>query len=107
MKSGKKGGKGSGSSRGGKSARPRHPMDDVDEGLLLTPDELELLNATLDARLQDLLPTEDDDARAICRATTREGFVAAYRDGQRRVLRAARDEVQGMLAGAASEADEE
>ena len=82
-------------------------MDDVDEGPLLTPDELELLNATLDARLQDLLPTEDDDARAICRATTREGFVAAYRDGQRRVLRAARDEVQGMLAGAASEADEE
>ena len=73
-------------------------MADVEEGPMLTVDELELLRATLDARLQALLPTEAQDANAA--ELTRQGFVAAYRDGQRRVLRAALAEVEEMVAGA-------
>ena len=73
-------------------------MDDPDEGPMLTLDELELLHATLDARRTALLPTERLDARAA--AGTKEGFVAAYRDGQRRVLGEALAEVQAMMAGA-------
>ena len=73
-------------------------MDDIGEGPTLTIEELEMLRTTLEARLQALVPAEGADAAAT--EGTREGFVAAYRDGQRRVLRAALEEVAAMAAGA-------
>jgi len=82
-------------------------MDDPSEGPSLTPDELDLLVGTLQARLQPLLPTEAaDDAAADEQSCA--GYVAAYRDGQRRVLRAALAQVAQMGAGdEANDADDE
>ena len=82
-------------------------MDDPSDGPLLTPDELDLLVGTLQARLQPLLPTEAADA-AVADEQSCAGYVAAYRDGQRRVLRAALAQVAQMSAGdEADDADEE
>ena len=71
-------------------------MEAADDEPAVTPDELELLHALLSARLRPLLPREAADARAP--PHTREGYVAAYRDGQRRLLRAALDEIAAMSA---------
>ena len=73
-------------------------MDDPEEGPMISLDEVDMLRATLAKRLDALLPSEADDGTAP--PETREGSVAAYRDGQRRVLRAALEEVDLMLAGA-------
>ena len=77
-------------------------MDDPEQGPMVTLDEIDLLQATLQAKLTALIPTEDSDDAAA--EGTREGFVAAYRDGQRRVLRAALAEV-AQMAGGAEEVD--
>ena len=74
-------------------------MEHPEEGPTLTLDELELLKGTLEARLHALLPSEAADQAALG-AVTRAGFVAAYRDGQRRVLRGAIEEVDDLAAGA-------
>ena len=81
-------------------------MDDAQEGPMLTLDELDQLRATLNARLAPLLPAEAADAKVVGQLN-KQGFVAAYRDGQRRVLRAAIAEVQEMAAGAEEEEGEE
>jgi hypothetical protein len=81
-------------------------MESVEEGPMLTVDELEVLRATLDVRLRALSPTEKADVRLRGQAT-REAFVGAYREGQRRVLRAALSEVRQMMSGAAPEAGAE
>ena len=79
-------------------------MDDVREGPSLSLDELDLLRATLNARLAALLPTEAADAAAA--EHSREWFVGVYRDGQRRLLRLALEEVAAM-AGEGEEGEEE
>ena len=73
-------------------------MDDVDDGPALTLDELDLLRRTLEARLPALLPSEQSDAAST--PGTREGFVALYKHGQRRILREAIAEVATMGEGA-------
>ena len=55
--------------------------------------------------LQALLESESADGDA--ELFSKEGFVAAYRNGQRRVLRAALEEVQGMMGNADGEEWEE
>ena len=72
-------------------------MEDADDEPALSLDELDLLRATLSARLNALLPSEEADSRAP--ANTRRGFVAAYRRGQRRVLMEALAEVEQMAEG--------
>jgi hypothetical protein len=76
-------------------------MDSLEEGPMLTVEELRLLRGTLEARLQALLPTEASDGQPS--EGSRKGAVAAYRDGQRRILRAAIQEVDQMADGAISE----
>ena len=80
-------------------------MDDVDEGPMISIDEIEMLKTTLHARLQKLSPLEEADATA--KPHTREWFVGVYRDGQRRLLRAALEEVEAMVGGAGGEEGEE
>ena len=81
-------------------------MEDAEETPALSLDELDLLRATLSARLNALLPSEEADSRAP--ANTRRGFVAAYRRGQRRVLMEALAEVEQMAeAGEEGEAEDE
>ena len=80
-------------------------MEDVDEGPVLSLDELDLLRTTLEARLEALTPAAEADAAAAW--GTRAGFVAAYREGQRRVLRTALEEVSELAAGAGGEGEEE
>jgi hypothetical protein len=76
-------------------------MESTDEGPCLTLDELQLLEQTLTARIAPLLPSEADDSHA--EAHTHAGYVAAYRDGQRRILRAALAELTAMAEAAAGE----
>ena len=71
-------------------------MDDVDEGPMLTDDELELLRTTLAARLEALEISEESD-KSVKEEGTRASFVAVYRQGQRRVLRAALKEVDAIM----------
>lgn len=61
--------------------------------------------STLEARLEALAATEVADGSALDHDGTREGFVAAYRDGQRRVLREALTEVAAMAEGAEEDDD--
>ena len=80
-------------------------MENVEEGPVLSLDELDLLLATLQARLGALAPAEGADTAAV--EGTRAGFIGAYRDGQRRVLRAAIEEVRALMGdGADGEQDE-
>jgi len=76
-------------------------MDDVEEGPALSLDEIDLLKATLEARLAALLPSEAADARA--KKHSREWYVGVYRDGQRRLLREALQELAAMAGGEVEE----
>ena len=80
-------------------------MEDLDEGPMITPDELDLLERTLSKRLEALARSEAQDEHAT--SGTRAGHVAAYRNGQRRVLRAAIAELEAMRAAAGAGGDEE
>ncbi|KAL1508537.1 hypothetical protein AB1Y20_004636 [Prymnesium parvum] len=82
---------------GGGDVRQVVGMDDVEEGPALSLDEIDLLKATLEARLAALLPSEAADARA--KKHSREWYVGVYRDGQRRLLREALQELAAMAGG--------
>ena len=91
-------------------------MESADEGPTLTPDELGLLKATLEARLSALGladaggEAEGGEAAGGAQAQqpgTRAAFVAAYRRGQQRVLSAALAEVEEMAMGAAEPESED
>ena len=71
-------------------------MEDADDGPALSLDELDMLKSTLEARLSVLEPTEAVDDAHVPPAETREAFVAAYRCGQRRVLKLALAQIEEM-----------
>ena len=81
-------------------------MDDPLAGPCLSLDELDLLRASLEARLRSLPSSEAADA-AKAAQFSREGYCAAYRAGQRRVLRAALAEVAVLEGSADGEAEGE
>jgi len=74
-------------------------LEAAGEQLALSLDDLEGLGDVFQSRLDSLLETQADDAAAA--EGTRESFCAHYRDGQRRVLRAALAELAEMFAAAA------
>ena len=78
-----------------------------EEEMAISLDEIELLRQSLGARLQPLLPTEASDAAAAAGQPGPAAFAAHYRDGQRRILRAALDEVDALAGGAGEEEGEE
>lgn len=70
-------------------------MEDAEEGPAISADEIELLASTLRARLDLLTPSQAADERAD--KHSREWYVGVYREGQRRLLRLALDELASML----------
>ena len=83
-------------------------MDDGDEAPQISLNELDLLGGTLEGRLADLAPSEEADLATLgsvpqSLTARRARYVAAYRGGQRRVLRAAIAQALAMAEGAGEE----
>lgn len=80
-------------------------LEDADDELALTPDELSMLCAVLEHRLGLLDGSDARDQAAAAEGGTRAAYCAHYRNGQRRILRAAIAEVEAMMASVAEDDD--